>query len=360
MSSARALLALLLALSLSGCDETSTGGAATPGGLVLYKGSESASVPQTKTEIVDALKDAVASPSGNLDNQQGRALFDGDTRLLGATDGAVSTGGADFTKTQKVVLPLDKPVKKKGDEPPAPDMSLPLVTLPAPADGEGPQGANAAFRGYFAFQKMLYDAAYPMLGRLGWGARDRRGADVAMTPYRVTVHHTASGTPMSEEATIKSVRAIQNFHMDGRTGVGKENFDDIGYHFLIDGEGRVIEGRSPDVMGAHARGANVGNIGVAMMGDFNVTKPTSAQVDSLERLVVFLAVKYRHDPANQGFLEGHKHYDPTSCPGANLVKILDDLRVRIDAEADNVVKKLGPTAPVDGSGFVPMIVTQTP
>ncbi len=356
----RIALALLIAGSLSGCDETAKENSGTPGGFVPAGPSVSSSnAAMTKTEVVDALKDAVAAPSNTV-NDPGRALFDGDTRQLDGTDGAVSTGGADFKSAPKVVVTLDKAPKKDPGEPPVPGPSLPQVTLPGAVDGEGPEGANAVFRGYFAFQKALHDAVYPMLGRLGWGARERRNEDIAMTPYRVTVHHTAGQTTMSEEATIKSVRAIQNFHMDGRTGVGKENFDDIGYHFLIDGEGRVIEGRSPDVLGAHAKGANDGNIGVAMMGDFNVTKPTPAQVDSLERLVVFLAVKYRRDPSAAGFLEGHKHYDPTSCPGANLVKILDDLRLRIDAGADNVVKKLAPTAPVDGSGFTPVLVTQTP
>jgi hypothetical protein len=137
---------------------------------------------------------------------------------------------------------------------------------------------------------------------------------------------------MTEAATAAEVRNIQHYHMAGRAKEGKDVWEDIGYHFLIDGAGRVVEGRPAETLGAHVRGANENNIGIAMMGNFERIKPTADQVASLTRLVSFLALKYRQDPSRKGFLEGHRHYNSTDCPGKNMMAILDGIRARIDAE----------------------------
>ena len=54
-----------------------------------------------------------------------------------------------------------------------------------------------------------------------------------MRPTHVTVHHTEGPQTMTASATAAAVKNIQSYHMantDGRHG-----WDDIGYHFLIDG-----------------------------------------------------------------------------------------------------------------------------
>ena len=43
--------------------------------------------------------------------------------------------------------------------------------------------------------------------------------------------------PVGEAATAAEVKNIQSYHMHGRTRDGKDNFSDIGYHFLR-GRGR--------------------------------------------------------------------------------------------------------------------------
>jgi hypothetical protein len=178
----------------------------------------------------------------------------------------------------------------------------------------------------------MLDAAAPILSRAGWSAAKRKGAPVAMTPTHVTVHHTDGRQSMTEAETAAEVRGIQQYHMYGRGREGKDVWEDIGYHFLIDGAGRVVEGRPAETLGAHAGGANANNIGIAMLGDYNKVKPTPEQIESLTRLVSFLALKYRQDPTRAGFLEGHQHYNNTDCPGKNMMAILASLRARVDAE----------------------------
>jgi hypothetical protein len=116
----------------------------------------------------------------------------------------------------------------------------------------------------------------------------------------------------------------------------------------------VAEGRPADTLGAHAGGANQDNIGISMMGDFNRQKPTAAQEESLTRLVSFLAIKYGQNPARQGFLEPHRHYDQTDCPGKNMMAILASLRLRINHRTEELQARLG------GAGkdeFVPVTTT---
>ena len=93
-----------------------------------------------------------------------------------------------------------------------------------------------------------------------------------------------------------------------------------------------MQGRPTNALGAHAKGANRGNIGIALMGNFEKQKPTRAQIGSLTRLVAYLAVQYDIDTARRGYLEGHSHYLPTACPGAYLKAELGQLRVRVRDE----------------------------
>jgi N-acetylmuramoyl-L-alanine amidase len=220
------------------------------------------------------------------------------------------------------------------------------------------RGAGQTLLGFAAFQlEQKYPSVAPIMSRLGWHAGPRAGANEAQTPYRVTVHHTQGNRPMNEAETAAEVRSIQHYHMVGRGREGKENFCDIGYHFLIAGDGRVVEGRHAEYLGAHAGGANDGNIGVAMMGDFNKLQPTGSQVESLTRLVTFLAIKYKKDPAAKGFLEAHQHYSSTDCPGTKLLAMLGSLRRTVDQEKEQILAGGGAGR---GGDFTPLAVVNSP
>ena len=56
----------------------------------------------------------------------------------------------------------------------------------------------------------------------------------------------------------------------------------IGYHFVIDCTGRVLTGRHPSEIGAHAAGFNAASIGICMTGTAHFTQ---AQFDALGALV---------------------------------------------------------------------------
>ena len=295
-----------------------------------------------------------AAPEDASSNASG--LFDG-TRLrdaVGASGYTAVSGPASAGRGKR--LPYTAAASERvsdlnGTVPPLPD------DYDYSRSGATPGTAREAGQTLLGFAKFQIEQKFasvaPIMSRLGWRAAPRHGANEAHTPYRVTVHHTQGERPMNEAATAAQVKGIQRYHMVGRGQEGKDNFHDIGYHFLIAGDGRVVEGRRAEYLGAHAGGANTGNIGVAMMGDFNKLKPTNAQIESLTRLVTFLAVKYKRDPAAKGFLEPHQHYTNTDCPGKNMMAILDALRRKIDNEKDIIMAgdTLGKM-----EGFVPLAV----
>jgi N-acetyl-anhydromuramyl-L-alanine amidase AmpD len=150
---------------------------------------------------------------------------------------------------------------------------------------------------------------------------------------RVTVHHTATPRDGRGSATdaAAELRSIQNSHQ------GERGWADIGYHFLIDGAGRVWEGREIQYQGAHAgnREANRSNLGIALLGDFDRTPPTREQEEALVRVL-------RAQCATHGIavrhVQGHNdvahefHTGGTSCPGRFLASKLPELVARAQSK----------------------------
>ena len=158
-----------------------------------------------------------------------------------------------------------------------------------------------------------------ILRRQQWNARAPRVAN--LTPLkgawsRITVHHSAESTSDprggSLEDSAATVRIIQKYHMDDPG----HRWGDIGYHFLIDGAGRIFEGRELEWQGAHAGGSNNHqNIGICMLGDFERRAPTEAALKSLQVLLDDLRGRYRI-PAER--VAPHSTYGTTRCPGPAL------------------------------------------
>lgn len=152
-----------------------------------------------------------------------------------------------------------------------------------------------------------------VIPRSEWGAEEPNpilqnegGPEVFNT---VVVHHSAM--PPSE-----GPRDIQRMHMHRR------GFLDIGYHFVIDGQGRIYEGRNLAVHGAHVKGHNAGTLGIALMGNYEESEPASEQMARLKWLVRDLMAKH---PLTH--LAGHSDFLPgkTLCPGKNLEPLLPAL-----------------------------------
>jgi len=130
-------------------------------------------------------------------------------------------------------------------------------------------------------------------------------------PWRwIVIHHSATDAG--------SAAAFDAFHRNGR------HWDELGYHFVIgngggSGDGAVEVGsRWPkQKWGAHCRVGdneeyNYFGIGICLVGNFDKQRPGEAQMQSLARLVAYLAARYKIDDAH---IIGHGSVGDTRCPG---------------------------------------------
>jgi N-acetyl-anhydromuramyl-L-alanine amidase AmpD len=142
----------------------------------------------------------------------------------------------------------------------------------------------------------------------------------------VTVHHSGGDRYelTARDEVARSIRAIQGDHRDRR------GWADIGYHYVIDPAGRVWEGRDGRRLGAHAGPGdlNEGNVGVLLLGNFEVQEPSAAQLATLRALLEALrevcgvaATEIRgHNEVREG-----AGFGATECPGRHLMARLAEL-----------------------------------
>ncbi|MEK7288164.1 MAG: peptidoglycan recognition family protein [Elusimicrobiota bacterium] len=158
-----------------------------------------------------------------------------------------------------------------------------------------------------------------IIARAEWGAAEAKyPIDPLPEIYRGAIHNTAGNLPLSLRAAKSEMKGLQLYHQH-------EGWADIGYHFAIDGAGRIFEGRPLYLRGAHAKVENNdGNVGVALMGNFSRYQPTPAQWESLKRLLLWLTARYQIEP---GEWKGHRDYNsPKGCPGFYVYKQIPALR----------------------------------
>lgn len=338
------VLVLTAPLLLSGCDFLNRLFGKVDDTVQQARGKQSAwpSLPQADIrnqgpvsgrQLTNAAAQAIGA--AGVDSDPGRVTFDGGVlrdaagNVVRSGDGTPVAVGGRFEYGPRPPVPYTPAPSRRsalGADVPAPDLTLPPG---GPADGSA-RGAGPTLAQYDAFQRMpgLFNAVYDVVSRAGWGAQRPRGAPDAHTPTKVTVHHTDGPQTMTLADSIRVVKNIQHYHRniaDRRKG---GVWNDIGYHFLIDGGGRIFEGRHAEHVGAHAGGGyNTGNIGISMMGNFDRNQLTDPQREALVRLVTFLSIKYRRDPSANGFIEPHEHYAEmsgggTDCPGRHVLSFL--------------------------------------
>ncbi|XP_039431591.1 peptidoglycan-recognition protein LC-like isoform X2 [Culex pipiens pallens] len=134
--------------------------------------------------------------------------------------------------------------------------------------------------------------------------------DLKLPVHKVIIAHTATEECSTQSACTYRVRFIQDHH------IGAENYGDIGYNFLIGGDGNVYEGRGWLKVGAFLRGQNSKSEGIAFIGDYRHIKPSKAQMDMLDALLAngtksgYLTPKFR--------LHGACQLQATESPGKLL------------------------------------------
>ncbi|XP_075555711.1 peptidoglycan recognition protein 1-like isoform X2 [Dermacentor variabilis] len=156
------------------------------------------------------------------------------------------------------------------------------------------------------------------------GCPAAQGPESAQGPAGAPVHrapHRGSGMLQLLELLGADASLAKLSH--GHESVGTSTthariagWDDLGYSFLIGGDGRVYVSRGWDRSGAHTKGHNDDALAAAFIGDFSRHLPTPWAVGALVRLLncgVALG-KIRPDYT----LHGHRDANCRTCPGDAL------------------------------------------
>jgi hypothetical protein len=193
-------------------------------------------------------------------------------------------------------------------------VALGLLLLLAPAPGTAAQGPEAP----------------RIVPRAAWGARP---ADTSLmkrhTPRAIVIHHT-SEPQRPRQSLAQKLQRLQRFSRAEGTVEKRQKpiWGDVPYHFYIDAAGRIAEGRDIGYEGdSNTPYDTAGRIQIVLEGHFDNEQPGAAQLASLDRLVVWLAVRHRI-AADE--IAGHNDHVPSSdCPGRNLTRHLPLLRAMV-------------------------------
>jgi hypothetical protein len=133
---------------------------------------------------------------------------------------------------------------------------------------------------------------------------------------RITIHHDgmAPVSLRSKGDVAQRLEMIRSAHT-GNHDNGGQPWADIGYHYIVDPQGRVWEGRPVRYQGAHVRDNNEHNLGIMVLGNFDEQSPTG---DALSTLDAFIADRMRAYRISVNRVYTHQEINPTACPGSNL------------------------------------------
>jgi len=131
----------------------------------------------------------------------------------------------------------------------------------------------------------------------------------------IVIHHTGTS-----QGSVAGIDAVHRKRKDKRG----HHWLGIGYDFVIgngrgmgDGEIEATFRWRKQIQGAHAgvRKYNEYGIGIALVGNFDKTRPTAAQLRAVKRLVGTLKAAYG---IGSDHVLGHSDVRATDCPGRNF------------------------------------------
>ncbi|KAF2881226.1 hypothetical protein ILUMI_24950 [Ignelater luminosus] len=170
------------------------------------------------------------------------------------------------------------------------------------------------FDSVIAGEAKLPEICPNILTREQWGGRAPEFINYTIFPIDyVIIHHTVTPLCATKESCSRQIRSIQNYQMQAPL-----NFGDIGYNFLIGGDGKVYEGRGWHKEGAHTRGYNKNSIGIAFIGTFTDVAPPLEQLQAAKDLLE-CGVKLGELSENYK-LYGARQVKATESPGVKLFK----------------------------------------
>ncbi|KAB2925275.1 MAG: N-acetylmuramoyl-L-alanine amidase [Bacteroidetes bacterium] len=146
----------------------------------------------------------------------------------------------------------------------------------------------------------------------------------------ITLHHQGEPFPRGKDPQ-QYLRNLQSWSRSAK------NWIDIPYHYIIDLDGNVYEGRRIEYAGdTNTEYDPSGHALIEVVGNFEEVEPNQEQLDAVVRTMTWLAVKYNVPPDS---IRAHKDYSSkTVCPGKNLYRYIENGYFR-DAVTENLRRR---------------------
>lgn len=98
--------------------------------------------------------------------------------------------------------------------------------------------------------------------RSDWHARPSNKVIDDWHYHRIAIHHAGNSYSCAANSTDE-MRRLQDTQMD-------DQFDDVGYHYAVDCQGTIYEGRDIRHKGEHIAEGNTGTLGIVMLADLTL------------------------------------------------------------------------------------------
>ena len=160
---------------------------------------------------------------------------------------------------------------------------------------------------------LVFAGCPKIISKNRWGGQSAINVEYTVKPLKyVIIHHTATPTCVDEYDCSDRLVNMQNYHMN------ELGFNDIGYNFIIGGDGQIYEGVGWHKVGAHAYGWNRKSLGLGFIGNFQTSSPSSKQLEAGKQFLKCAVEKGEID--NNYKLVGARTVTATKSPGIRLFR----------------------------------------
>jgi hypothetical protein len=168
-----------------------------------------------------------------------------------------------------------------------------------------------------SFAQTLLEVEQSIVPVSAWGGTPADPAQAhRQTISHITLHH--QGEPFKPGTDPQQY--LRNLQTWSR---GTKHWLDIPYHYIIDLDGHIYEGRKIEYAGdTNTEYDPTGHALIEVVGNFEEVEPNQQQLDAVVRLMALLAKKYE---VPLDHIASHRDFSKqTVCPGANLYRYMQD------------------------------------
>lgn len=133
----------------------------------------------------------------------------------------------------------------------------------------------------------------------------------AQYPVHEIILHAAATRPdwMAGKSIEDKIAEITRWHK-------KRGWRTIGYHWVIDRDGKIAAGRPENVIGAHVKGRNKGTVGICLLGGHGGSADDTFEehFTQAQRKAAWRLIRQIADRTEVRAITGHNRYAAKACP----------------------------------------------